>query len=125
MTWKSQAELSLGSFDQRTQFWRTNVQLGTQPDSGDSFIVAQKYRQEGTYIDGSTGAGKSGLMVNLAVHETIMGHSVTLFDPHGDMADDIIAQIPLEHLDRVHLFDLTNTRFPFGFNPLWLRSDDP
>jgi hypothetical protein len=125
MSWKIQAELSLGTLEQRGRFWHHNVQLGTHPETGDSLIVSNLDRQAGTYFDGLSGAGKSSGMENLAVQDIMAGHSMTFVDPHGDSVDHIIAQIPLQNMHRVHLFDLTNTRWPFGLNMLHMEANDP
>ncbi len=125
MPWNRQAELSLGTLEQRGHFWHHNVQLGTHPETGDSLIVSNLDRQAGTYFDGLSDAGKSSLLENWTVQDIVAGHAVGFLDPHGDSVDHIIAQVPLQHMHRIHLFDLTQTRWQFGLNLLHLDSNDP
>lgn len=56
------------------------------------------------YIIGKTGAGKSVLLETLAVAQIERGHGVGVIDPHGDLAERVLAAIPRRRKnDLVHV----------------------
>ena len=71
-----------------------------------------------THILGVTGVGKSTLQVNLMLQDIKIGNGCALFDPHGDIVDDILLRIPEERKEDVILIDPSDTDFPIGFNLL-------
>jgi type IV secretory pathway TraG/TraD family ATPase VirD4 len=53
------------------------------------------------------------------------GRGVAVIDPHGDMIDTIIGQIPMERAEDVVLFDPLDIERPIGFNVLdWKTIQD-
>ena len=71
-----------------------------------------------TYLVGKTGTGKSTLLLNLALQRIQEGHGVTLVDPHGDLAWDLLPHIPLHRRNDIIIFDPTDVHHPIGFNPV-------
>lgn len=71
-----------------------------------------------TWIIGGSGTGKSTLLTNLILQDIEAGHGLAVFDPHGDLVDDIAARIPESETERVILFDPADTEYPVGFNIL-------
>ena len=69
-------------------------------------------------IVGKTGMGKSTLLHNLITDDINAGRGVILIDPHGDLAEQVIATVPRRRTADVAYFDAGDTDFPFAFNPL-------
>ncbi|UPT68029.1 MAG: type IV secretion system DNA-binding domain-containing protein [Sphingobacteriales bacterium JAD_PAG50586_3] len=77
-----------------------------------------EYRLRHMHIIGATGVGKSTFIANLFLQDCDAGNGCIVFDPHGDLVDDILPRIRKEDLDRVVLIDPSDTQFPIGFNLL-------
>lgn len=71
-----------------------------------------------THIIGATGVGKSTLIANMILEDMKLGNGCCLFDPHGDIVDDVLVRIPRERISDVILIDPANLKFPIGFNLL-------
>lgn len=80
-------------------------------------------RLKHTHIIGATGTGKSTLIANLILQDIQKGIGIVLFDPHGDLVDDIIARIPGQRINDVVLVDPADTEYPVGLNILQAYSD--
>lgn len=70
------------------------------------------------YVIGKTGTGKSTLMETLAQQDVQQGHGVCVIDPHGDMAERLVARIPKERKDDLIYLDAADVNQPYGYNPL-------
>jgi energy-coupling factor transporter ATP-binding protein EcfA2 len=94
-------------------FARTN---GRQPHR--TFGIKQDDRASHVYVIGKTGAGKSTLLETLAMQDVQQGRGLCLIDPHGDLAERLIASIP-EHrrVDLIYL-NAPDIEQPYGYNPL-------
>lgn len=75
------------------------------------------------HIIGATGTGKSTLIANLILQDCAKGLGLVLFDPHGDLVDDVIANIPQERLEDIVLIDPSDTDYPIGINILQAHHD--
>lgn len=75
-------------------------------------------RRRHLYIVGRTGVGKSTLLLNMMVADIREGRGVGLLDPHGDLADSVLASVPPDRTNSVIVFDPSDTEFAMGFNPL-------
>ncbi len=72
-----------------------------------------------TYIIGKTGSGKTNLLKSMASQDVqIPGRGVTIIDPHGDLVDHVLRQIPLSRANEVTLIDLSRTDALPILNPL-------
>lgn len=80
-------------------------------------------RLKHTHIIGATGTGKSTLIANVLLQDIAKGIGVVLFDPHGDLVEDVIARIPRERLDDVVLLDPSDSEYPISLNILEAHSD--
>jgi hypothetical protein len=87
--------------------------------------LSDSARKQGTYIIGTTGTGKSTLLLNMIYQDIMRGDGLCVLDPHGDFTEDILARIPVERLDDVILFDPTDTDYPLGLNLFECNRDDP
>ncbi len=70
------------------------------------------------YVVGQTGTGKSTLLLNLALQDIAAGAGVAILDPHGDLVETLLGNIPEERLDDVVLVDPADTEAVVGVNLL-------
>lgn len=71
-----------------------------------------------TYVVGKTGTGKSTLLATILGQDLAADRGVGLIDPHGDLAERVLALVPPERSDQVLYFNPADTEFPVGFNLL-------
>ncbi len=76
-----------------------------------------------THIIGATGVGKSTLIGNMFIEDMSAGNGCVLFDPHGDIVEDILLRIPAHRKEDVIVIDPSDTEFPIGFNLLGAETD--
>lgn len=62
--------------------------------------------------------GKSTLLENMIYSDILAGRGVGLIDPHGDLAETILASIPKSRTNDIVLFDPSDTAYPIAFNML-------
>jgi hypothetical protein len=73
-------------------------------------------RDQGLYVLGLQGMGKSSLLLDLIKQDIDAGRGVCVLDPHGDLALGALALVP-EHRTAETLFlDMTDQEHPFGFD---------
>lgn len=82
------------------------------------FGIRRRDRRAHTYILGKTGTGKSTLLETLIRQDLSRGHGLALLDPHGDLVEKVLSQVPAERRDDLIYFDVTDAGVPLGFNPL-------
>jgi hypothetical protein len=94
--------------------------LGSNEHYGDSYTVGinDEARLRHTHIIGVTGVGKSTLIANMMIEDMRKGNGCCLFDPHGDIVEDILLRIPEYRQKDVILIDPSYLDFPIGFNLL-------
>jgi hypothetical protein len=68
------------------------------------------------YCIGKSGTGKSVLLQTLARQDIWNGDGLCVIDPHGDLAEDILAYIPKERAKDLVYFDAGNEERPMGLN---------
>jgi len=97
-----------------------NTPIGTSNFRGSTqgFGIQPIDRARHVYIIGKTGMGKSTLLENMLYSDIMSGRGVGLIDPHGDLADTILANIPKSRTNDIILFDPSDTEFPIAFNML-------
>ncbi|MBL8680142.1 MAG: type IV secretion system DNA-binding domain-containing protein [Myxococcales bacterium] len=69
-------------------------------------------------VVGRTGAGKSVLLERLILGQIERGMGVALIDPHGDLAESVLARIPRFRINDVVLFDPADRAHPVALNVL-------
>ena len=82
------------------------------------FGIKRTDRQRHLYICGKSGTGKSKLLELLIREDMLAGKGVGVIDPHGDLIDSVIRQVPKERIDDVVFFDPTDMEYPIAFNPI-------
>ena len=66
------------------------------------------------HVVGQTGTGKSTLLANLALQDAARGFGFCLIYPHGDLADELAAQLGA----RAHIWAPAEPGNTYGYNPL-------
>jgi hypothetical protein len=75
-------------------------------------------RRHHLYIIGKSGSGKTTLLKNLILQDIEAGHGVGIIDPHGDLAETLLDQIPSRRTDDVAYFNPADLEYPIGLNLL-------
>ena len=86
-------------------------------------FIKEPDRQRHMYIIGRSGSGKSFFIQGMAIRDIHAGHGVCVIDPHGDLAEAILGNIPRERIDDVVVFDPSDTDRPVGLNMLEAASE--
>ena len=92
-------------------------QSGWDPE-GEPVGLAPADARHHSYVIGQTGSGKSTLLLNLARQHLAAGRGFALLDPHGDLADAVLAGFPSHRADDLVLFNPADLEFPVGLNLL-------
>jgi hypothetical protein len=82
--------------------------------------ILKSERKRHIYILGGTGTGKTTLIKNAVLQDVENNEGVTVVDPHGDLADSIIKQIPEKRLSDVIYLNPSDINYPIGINLLEL-----
>ena len=85
---------------------------------GRPFGIKQIDRLSHIYVVGKTGVGKSTLMASLALQDVEARRGIALVDPHGDLAELVLAHMSPSARERLVYLDATDPQQPFGYNPL-------
>ena len=82
-------------------------------------------RRRHLYIIGQTGTGKSGFLQEMVRQDIAKGNGVALLDPHGDLFEQTLKNIPRERVQDVILFDPSDLERPVGLNMLQYNPQYP
>lgn len=85
--------------------------------------LSEEQRTRHIHIIGSTGSGKSNLLLNMITQDIEAGSGLCAIDPAGDLVDAVVANIPDSRLDDVILFDPADIEHPIGLNVLHAHSE--
>jgi type IV secretory pathway TraG/TraD family ATPase VirD4 len=80
--------------------------------------ISTKDRRYHFYAVGKTGMGKSTMLENMIISDILNGRGVGLIDPHGDLAQKVLAYIPSHRINQVIYFNPADTDYPIAFNLL-------
>src|SRR5258708_21522900 len=94
-------------------FGRTN---GRQPHQ--AFGIKQRDRFFHVYAIGKTGTGKTTLLETFALQDILRGRGITVIDPHGDLAEQLVAQVPAERKQDLIYLNVPDPAQQYGYNPL-------
>ncbi len=94
--------------------------LGTIVDTNEPFRLTAKDLSKHCYILGSTGCGKTSLILKLIEEDIKEGHSIVILDLRGDLVNGSLGLCERLKVnpDRVTLLDLRERERIQGFNPL-------
>jgi hypothetical protein len=100
------------------------LRLGENVHEGEVTAVhlQTEHRLRHTHVIGASGTGKSTLLLQMIAQDIAAGRGVAVVDPHGDLVDHVLAEVPEERHADVILFDPADDAFPLGFNILSAHS---
>jgi hypothetical protein len=75
-------------------------------------------RRRHFYVIGQTGTGKTSLIRDMIRQDIENGEGVAVIDPHGDLVEDTLANIPKSRIEDVVLFEPFDLTRPCGLNML-------
>lgn len=93
-----------------------NVHRGIYTDIG----LTAKEREKHVFIIGGTGNGKTTMLEYALVQDIQNGKGVAIIDPHGDLAESLLNEIPKEREQDVIYFNPDDLAYPIGLNLLEL-----
>jgi|GEM_PF-185753 len=99
--------------------------LGYNDHAGRQVPVALTLEQRVRHLHlvGGSGTGKSTLLYNLIESDIRSGQGLTVIDPHGDLIDKILGNIPPERFGDVMVIDPADEGYSVGFNVLLAHTD--
>jgi hypothetical protein len=77
-------------------------------------------RERHVYVIGGTGNGKTTMLEYGIVQDIRSGKGVAVVDPHGDLAERLLRQIPEDRVKDVVYFNPSDLSYPIGLNLLEL-----
>ncbi len=88
--------------------------------------LSTEEREQGTYVIGTTGTGKTTLLRNIAVEDMWLrpDEGLCVLDPHGDLTDELLGWVPPERVKDVVYFNPMDVARPFGLNLLGRNDRD-
>jgi len=81
-------------------------------------FATREDRRRHFYIIGQTGTGKTSLLKEMIRQDIQNGEGVAVIDPHGELVESTLAQIPKERVEDVVLFEPFDLERPMGLNML-------
>jgi len=99
-----------------------DVVIGENNHHGISTLIGltEAERQRHLYIIGGTGNGKTTMLQYAIVQDMKNGKGVAVIDPHGDMAETLLENIPEDRIKDVVYFNPDDLDYPIGLNLLEL-----
>jgi hypothetical protein len=94
------------------------IVIGSNFFQGKEKIVrlSDEDRKRHMYIIGQTGTGKSVTLRDLIVQDMALGKGLCVIDPHGELADEVLACVPRNRIDDVIYFNPADLAVPLGLN---------
>ncbi|WP_145305554.1 type IV secretory system conjugative DNA transfer family protein [Gimesia fumaroli] len=87
-------------------------------DQNERFGIRAEDRFRHIFIVGKTGNGKSTVLQNAILSDMNSGEGLAVVDPHGDLAEAVLAAVPSQRTNDVILIDPSDLAFPVSINPL-------
>ncbi|MEJ3745516.1 TraM recognition domain-containing protein [Actinomycetes bacterium KLBMP 9797] len=102
---------------------RGTIRLGRAEVGGHAVAASLEDLRHHVHMVGSTGTGKSTVLLNLALSYIKAGRGLVVIEPKGDLVQDILDRLPAEAAERLVLLD-PDQEPPPAFNPLEGDDDD-
>ena len=96
----------------------TPIGVTNYRNTNQRFGIKDKDRLAHIFCIGKTGVGKSTLLTNMALSDIHKGKGLAVIDPHGDVAEKLIANIPIHRKQDLIYFNPSDLLHPTAFNPL-------
>jgi len=87
--------------------------------------LTREDRRRHMYIIGQTGTGKSVTMQSMIAQDLAAGEGLTVLDPHGSLAEWVLANVPKGRADDVVYFNPADVQYPMGLNMLEFDPANP
>src|SRR6476661_5719623 len=100
------------SDDHVAYFARTNFR-----NEGKLFGIRRADRRNHMYMIGKTGTGKSTLLKTLMLQDIEHGEGLALFDPHGDLAEEIVSLVPADRQEDLLYINVPDRSCAWHFSP--------
>jgi hypothetical protein len=84
----------------------------------DVYFASEADRRRHFYIIGQTGVGKSALLSEMIRQDIEQGRGVAVIDPHGELVEATLTNIPKQRVEDVVLFEPFDLDRPVGLNML-------
>ncbi|MBU4274760.1 type IV secretion system DNA-binding domain-containing protein [Patescibacteria group bacterium] len=88
------------------------------------YFASADDRRRHFYIIGQTGTGKSSLLQEMIRQDIQNGQGVAIIDPHGELVESTLANIPKDRIEDVVLFEPFDQERPIGLNMLEYESPE-
>ncbi len=82
------------------------------------YFASRDDRRRHFYIIGQTGTGKSAFLSEMIRQDIANGEGVAVIDPHGELIEATLANIPKNRIDDIILFEPFDLQRPCGLNML-------
>lgn len=102
---------------------RTILGENTHRGAAAKVTISDEQRTKHLHLIGSSGSGKSSLLLHLIKQDLENSQGLCVIDPHGDLIDDVVGHIPNNRLKDVILFDPSDGEYPVGFNILQANTE--
>lgn len=86
--------------------------------------ISPKDRNRHVYIIGQTGTGKSWLQENMAYQDMMDGRGFAMVDPHGDLVEALLGEVPKERVEDIIYFNPADMENPIGLNMFEYETPD-
>lgn len=109
----------------KTALAKSGLLLGFNRHAGKEVEVrlSPDERVRHMHVIGASGTGKSTLLFNLICQDIQNGEGLAVLDPHGDLVDRILGNIPEQRIPDVVVLDPSDDAYSVGFNILSAHSD--
>jgi hypothetical protein len=94
-----------------------------QTGRGKDVSLTNEQRSRHVHVVGASGTGKSKFLESLIRQDILAGRGLCLIDPHGTLADDVVAWCASRQVDKqrkIHVVTPADLAWSAGFNPLRL-----
>ncbi len=110
------APISLKKGEKLSVVFGKNTYGGQTTDIG----LTEEKRKTHMFILGRTGSGKTTLMFSIAKGDIESGKGLAFIDPHGDVAEDLLAIVPISRKDDLIYVNPIDLKKPIHINLLEL-----
>lgn len=107
-----------GQRRQSSPAMETHTTIGHMSGSDAVLALTLDERLRHVGIVGATGSGKSTLLRHLAAQDMARGDGLLLLDSHGDLAADVLSDVPRSRHNHVCYLDCSDLSDPIGLNLL-------
>jgi hypothetical protein len=115
------APLSLKNNGDLDVIFGYNSYGGVQTEIG----LTDNDRSRHMYLIGQTGSGKSTVIYHMAADDIRKGRGLCVVDPHGDLAEGLLEEVPASRLNDVIYLNPFDIKYPIGINLLELTPNLP